>query len=147
MYRKILVSLDGSKMSECALEHVRAIATGSNVTKVDLLFVAEPVSPGLYQSSEESKEKLMTWGKDYLAKIERSLLNDGVKAKSIILEGRPAETIVDYAEKNNIDVIIMSTHGRSGISRWAFGSVAGKVISTSTVPVLIAVPKGCRISV
>jgi len=87
----------------------------------------------------------MAQGKNSLAKIERELVADGVAAKSITLEGKPAETIIDYAAKNDIDLIIMSTHGRSGPSRWAFGSVADRVIRSSIVPVLIAVPKGCRL--
>ena len=53
--------------------------------------------------------------------------------------------ILEYAQNNNIDLIIISTHGRSGISRWAFGSVADKVVRTSTVPVLTVTPTGCRI--
>jgi len=144
MYNKILVPLDGSKTAECALEHVQTIARGCSVPEVILLFVAEPVPAGLYQSSAEGNEKLMAWGKEFLAKIEKSLLTDGVTTRSILLEGKPAETILDYAVKSDIDLIIMSTHGRSGPSRWAFGSVADRVIRHSTVPVLIAVPKGCR---
>ena len=70
----------------------------------------------------------------------------GVTTKSVTIEGKPAEAIVDYAEKNGIDLIVMSTHGRSGPSRWALGSVADKVIRSSTVAVLICVPEGCRIS-
>ena len=144
MYNKILVPLDGSKTAECALEHVETIATGCNVPEVILLFVVESIPAGLYQSTAEGKEKMMAWGKESLAKIEKSLMTDGVAAKSIVLEGKPAETIIDYAAKNDVDLIIMSTHGRSGPSRWAFGSVAEKVIRTSTVPILIAAPKGCR---
>ena len=144
MYNKILVPLDGSKIAECAIEHVKTIATGCNVPEVDLLFVVEPIPAGLYQSSVEGKEKLMAWGKDSLAKIEKSLVTDGIAVKSIVLEGKQAETIVDYAAKNDIDLIVMSTHGRSGPSRWAFGSVTDKVIRASPVSVLIVVPKECR---
>jgi nucleotide-binding universal stress UspA family protein len=145
----MLVPLDGSGFGECALEHMKAIATGCNVPEVDLLFVVEPIpatATTTYARSVEGQEKLMALGKGYLAKIERSLLKEGVTAKSFVVEGKPAETILDFAAKNNIDLIVMSTHGRSGPSRWALGSVADKVIRSSTVPVLIAVPKGCRIS-
>ena len=144
MYSRILVPVDGSEAGECALEHARTIATGCNVTEVILLFVAEHVSPGLYQSSEEAKEKLVTWGKDILARTEKRLANEGVAVRGVLLEGNPSEVIIDYAAKNSIDLIIMSTHGHSGITRWAFGSVANKVVNSSTVPVLISIPKGCR---
>lgn len=86
MYNKILVPLDGSKTAECSLEHVKTIATSCNVLEVILLFVAEHVSSGLYQSSEEVREKLIAWGKDSLAKIEKELIAGGVAAKSVILE-------------------------------------------------------------
>jgi nucleotide-binding universal stress UspA family protein len=146
MYNKILVPLDGSKTAECCLGHVVDIAKGCNIPEVILLFVVEPAPAGLYQSSAEVREKLRDWSKTYLAGVEKSLTKDGVTAKSVIVEGKAAETIVDYAEKNGIDLIIMSTHGRSGPSRWALGSVADKVIRSSTIAVLIAVPKGCRLS-
>jgi len=115
MYKRMLVPLDGSEMAECSLEHVKAIAQGCCVPEVDLLFVAEPVSAGLYQSAAEGREKLLAFDKDYLAKIEENLIAGGIAARSIILEGKPAETIVEYAVKNDVDLIIMSTHGRSGL--------------------------------
>lgn len=146
MYNKILVPLDGSSLGECVLEHVITVAKGCNVPEVQLLFVTEPVSSGLYQSAAEGREKLTTWGKDYLDKIEKRLSTDGINAQSVIIEGKPAESIADYATNNNMDLIIMSTHGRSGPSRWAFGSVADRVVRSSRVPVLIVVPKECRIS-
>ena len=145
MYRKILVPLDGSDIGECSLEHVKDIAKGCSVPEVILLFVAEPVSAGLYQSAEEGREKLLAYGKDYLAKVEKNLIADGITARSVILEGKPSLTITDYAEKNEIDLTVISSHGRSGLSRLAFGSVADKVVRKSVVPVLVSVPKGCRI--
>ena len=145
MYSKILVPVDGSEAGECALEHARTIATGCNVPEVILLFVAEHVSPGLYQSGEEAKEKLVAWGKDILSKAEQKLTNKGIFVKSVLLEGNPSQVILDYAAQNGIDLIIISSHGHSGISRWAFGSVANKVVNSSSVPVLISIPKGCRI--
>lgn len=146
MYDKILVPLDGSKTAECALGHVIDIVRGCRVPEVDLLFVVEPILPGLYETTKQAYELLRSWGMDYLARVGKSLAGDGITAKPVIVEGRAADTIVDYAGENHIDLIIMSTHGRSGPSRWAFGSVADKVVRTSKVPVLLAVPKGCRIS-
>lgn len=146
MYKKILVPLDGSETGECSLEHVKEIAKGCSVPEVVLLFVAEPVSEGLYQSAAEGREKLLAYGKDYLAKVEKNLIANGIAVKSVTFEGKPPDTIIDYTVKNNVDLIIMSSHGRSGISRLAFGSVAEKVVRSSVVPVLISVPKGCRIT-
>ena len=144
MYSKVLVPLDGSKTAQCSLEHVKTISIGCQVPEVFLLFVVEPVPMERYRGPSEDWNTLMAQGRESLAAIERELVADGIAAKSIVLEGKPADIIVDYAAKHNIDLIIMSTHGRSGPSRWAFGSVADRVIRSSTVPVLIAVPQGCR---
>ncbi len=137
MYNKILVPLDGSKTAESALEHVKTIGKGCNVPEVDLLFVVEPILLGLYETNKQARELLVSWAKVYLAGVEKNLGKDGVNARPVVIEGKAADTILDYAAKNGIDLIVMSTHGRSGPSRWAFGSVAGKVLQASTVPVLI----------
>ena len=62
-----------------------------------------------------------------------------------VIEGRIAEAILDYVEKNQVELVIISTHGRSGISRWTFGSVADKVVRHSPVPILVIAPAGCRL--
>lgn len=147
MYRKILVPLDGSKTAECTFGHVVDIARGCAVPEVDLLFVVEPISAGLYQSSDEGRNHLLAWGKEYLAGMVKRLADDGITAKPVIIDGEPAETILQYAAENCIDLIIMSTHGRSGPSRWAFGSVTDKVVHTSNVPVLAIAPEGCRVQI
>ncbi len=149
MYKKILVPLDGSKLAECVLGHVRGIATGCSVPEVDLLFVVEPISgtAGVtYFASVEGQKKLIAWGKNYLAKVGKSLVGEGIAARGIVLEGKPAEVILDYAGKNKIDLIMMATHGRSGPARWALGSVTDKVVRLSTVPVFIVTPGECLVA-
>jgi nucleotide-binding universal stress UspA family protein len=149
MYRKILVPLDGSRLAECALDHTERIATGCNVPEVDLLYVSSPptdvegVPYGMFLSAMAKERERM---RDYLHKIDRDLKQKKVAvARHMVLEGEPASTIVQYAVNNGVDLIVMSTHGRSGVSRWAFGSVAEKVIRTSSVPVMIVTPEGCRL--
>ena len=163
MYQKVLVPVDGSQLGECVLEHVRAVATGCHVADVVLLHVLKPLSgplhthdigegpgghmtPGTdaaqYHYERETSE---SEAKGYLAKVADRLSKDGVATRTEIARGDPAQEILLYAEKEGVDLIIISTHGRSGVTRWAFGSVADKVIRHSTMPVLIAVPKGCRI--
>lgn len=150
MYQKVLVPLDGSKLSECALEHVRAVAKGCNVPEVILMTVIEPVHQQIYGVSDDwlvdMKRKAIKAAESSLEKIAGDFKKEGVAAVSVVQEGNAAETILDYASKNNIDLIIMTTHGRSGPSRWAFGSVTDKIVRTSTIPVLIATPPGCRIN-
>ncbi len=152
MYKKILVPMDGSQFSECSLEHVRAIATGCQVPEVILLRVVEPVSPQVYAEGAnmdwiaDAEKTAQTNAENYVSQLAAKLKKEGVAAQHAISFGRPAEKIVDYARDNHVDLIIMSTHGRSGVSRWVLGSVADRVIHHSAAPVLVVAPQGCRSS-
>jgi len=148
LYTKILAPLDGSEMGECTLEHTRIIANGCGTDEVTLLLVVESGPTGSVWESTgfnftQAQEQAVAKANQYLSEIADRLAKDNVKTQSVVLKGRPADTILDYAKKNDIDLIIMSTHGRSGASRWAFGSVTEKVLRMSTVPVLSISPPGC----
>ncbi len=144
MYQKILVPLDGSDYSESVLEHVKAVALGCSVPEVVLLSVIEPFPIQSYRASKEWLTKLKNDAKStadtYLSSVATKLKPSGITAETAVIEGLPAEAIIDYARKNKVDLIIMSTHGRSGISRWVYGSVADRVVRNSVVPVLAAPP-------
>jgi len=156
MYSKILVPLDGSELAECVLEHVRAIATGCHVSEVVLLTIVEQyeegpagITWGGVVSAEQVAavaEKSQAEATDYITKVADKLKEEGMAVQALVIQGTAADGILDYAQKNQADLILMSTHGRSGPSRWAFGSVADRVIRHSPIPVLIVPPKGCRIS-
>jgi nucleotide-binding universal stress UspA family protein len=77
---------------------------------------------------------------EYLAGVQKRLEDLGLRAQSVVLQGKPAEEIADYANDNPVNLIMMSTHGRSGISRWAYGSVADKVLLGVCSPVFIVRP-------
>ena len=155
MYKKILVPLDGSKLAECVLPHVENIATGCSVGEVIILRVCE--SPSIIADYPESKNK--TWEKHvermtanaqqscslYIEDVEKDLKDKGFKVKTESSLGKPAEEIVNYANKNKVDLIIMASHGRSGVSRWAYGSVADKVLRSTCVPVLLVKAPGCAV--
>ena len=149
MYKKMLVPLDGSDFSECTLEHAKAIAVGCHVPIVVLLRVMEPLHE-VYELDEswkrDAEAKAKDDAKDYRAKIADSMVKEGLVAEPVILAGKPDEVILDYIAKNYVDLIIMSTHGRSGVSRWVFGSVTDRVLSHSAAPVLVVSPVGCRVS-
>jgi nucleotide-binding universal stress UspA family protein len=152
MYKKILVPLDGSEFSECSLEHVKAIASGCRVPQTVLLRVVEPLSAETVSALAMAGGDLMrraelesqAEAKDYMKKTKASLANDGLAVETAIVDGRAAEEILDYAKNNKVDLIVMTTHGKTGISRWFFGSVAEKVLQHSAVPVLMISPAGCR---
>ncbi len=150
MYKKILVPLDGSRFAESALEHVRAIAQGCQVSKAILARVLVPLIMDVkdYVGAEhirEAEDKLEAGARKYLGKIATKLRKDGISAETkLVVNGEPAAKILGVAKEEKVDLIIMSTHGRSGFSRWVLGSVAERVLSHSSVPVLMAIPPGFR---
>ena len=149
---KILVPLDGTKLAESVLPHVEALVKqlGTEQMEVVLLRVCEPsvVSSGYpsvvsmgweeHAAKETIKSKLVAWA--YLAKVEKRLKDASLSVRAEVLTGQPADEIVDYASRNHISFIVMATHGRSGISRWAYGSVAEKVMLGTLTPVLMVGP-------
>lgn len=147
MYKKILAPLDGSKFSECSLDHIRAVATGCSVPEVVLLMVVE-LFRQVPEWGEDLRRKLekkaQAEAEDYLTKLASSLKKEGIATQTTVVTGWPADKILDYADQNQVDLIIMSTHGRSGVTRWVFGNVADRVLRHSKVPVLMVPPPGCR---
>jgi len=143
MYKKILVPLDGSKLAECTLEHVRAIATGCHVPEVVLLrVIEEPILPYVQAAFlHDTRQKLEADAQDYLSKVADTLKKDGVAVETAVVHGAAAPDILDYAKNNGVDLIIISTHGLSGTFRWVFGSVADRVVRHSPVPVLVVSPQ------
>jgi nucleotide-binding universal stress UspA family protein len=163
MYQKILVPLDGSKLAECALTHAEELAKGCGAGEIILISATEqvrartraPEAQELHQSTDRPEfqrvgsETIVAFGKKqtqaerYLNRIAAKLESRGVKVHTQVLEWPPAEAIASYAEQNGADIIVMSSHGRSGLSRWAYGSVADKVLRSSCVPVLMVRAPGC----
>jgi nucleotide-binding universal stress UspA family protein len=94
----------------------------------------------------QAEKQALDWLKGYLIKLSDKLGGEGVNAKVAVAHGKAADEILDYSSENNVDLIIMSTHGRSGIARWAMGSVADKVARHARAPVLIIPPRGSRSS-
>ena len=142
MYKKILVPLDGSELSESVLDHVITIATSCRVPEVVLLRVREPLDdmvkvaldPEIARELDQSYHDEFA---NYLKGIATTLKKKKINTKVEVLAGNPAKEILEYSRQNNVDLIIMSTHGRSGVSSIVFGSVANKIIRQTEIPVLI----------
>jgi nucleotide-binding universal stress UspA family protein len=155
MYKKLLAPLDGSELSECTLEHLRALVSGCQIPEVIILRVIEPIPAQTIAALAEAGGRLLQEMEDnrqaetqqYIQGIAAKLQKEGVNVKPVMVSGYAADEILNYANNNKVDLIIMSTHGRSGISRFVMGSVTNKVLSHSLVPVLTVIPKGCRIAV
>lgn len=142
MYKKMLVPLDGSALSETSLKHAVALAKGCQIAEIILLRAREPMDTGVRQRlsadlAAKLDEAYDDETREYLAGIAGYLEGQGVPSTSVAVAGTPAESILNYAKQNAVDIIIMSSHGRTGIARWAFGSVAEKVLKLSEVPVLV----------
>ncbi|MFC2070417.1 universal stress protein [Chloroflexota bacterium] len=154
--KTILVPLDGSEMAESVLPHVKAIGKqpGSKAVEVVLLRVCEPPTIPSYYGPELSGVPL-DWGKyveqeivrdkerarEYLAELEKRFKDKGVSVRSEVIQGKPDDEIVEYANKNQFSLIVMASHGRSGLSRLVYGSVAVNLLHGVTSPILIIKPK------
>lgn len=152
----IIVPLDGSDLAEAVLPHVEVLAKQRGTESVDvvLLKVSEtPTMPsyygpelsgmtlnwGEYMQQEEVRRKKVA--KEYLAKVEERLKNSNIGVRSEVLEGKATDEIVDYANKNPFSIIVMATHGRSGLSRLVYGSVAANVIHGVSRPIFLVKPQ------
>ena len=140
MYKHALVPLDGSPLAESIVPFVLKIA-GPLEMSIRLVRVVEPVSPaigdGMRHSLLPDPETRAREAKEYLATQAASLRTRGVQVSWEVRRGRPAEEILDAARTSGADLIAMSTHGRSGLGRLLFGSVAEQVLRHATVPVFL----------
>ncbi|MDD5094461.1 MAG: universal stress protein [Dehalococcoidia bacterium] len=143
IFGKALVCLDGSKESEVIIPHIEEIASQFK-TEVVLLEVLEKgyyfVKAGGYEyvfHPEKETQSAKALAKDYLDKVGERLNQKGIVARSEVKIGDAAEEIIKFADEISADVVAMATHGRSGISRWAMGSVANKVLHEGNTPLLL----------
>jgi nucleotide-binding universal stress UspA family protein len=141
MYERVLVPLDGSEIAEAILPFAEKLA-GPVDAEAMLVRVVEPLSAGeafaaggvvapdtLFLRQLEAKE--------YLARVERRLANKGIRVRTDLRSGTPAAEIVAAATSWGADLIAMATHGRGGLGRLLFGSVAEAVLRAAPVPVLM----------
>lgn len=141
LFRHILVPLDGSDLAAAALGPAVGIAAlcGAEVT---LLIVIPPIEDVIEGHGERIAidaqwEARRERARDYLAALCRRPECEGVRPNLEVAMGRAAETILDYARDHTADLIVMTTHGRSGVGRWVWGSVAEKVLRAAQTAVLL----------
>lgn len=141
MYRKVIVPLDGSELAEEVLPHVVELIRDRE-SRVYLLSVAAmmrgTVSPAaeLHPGNEE-QQRIKQELEEYLRIVAKRLEPVAADVQVSVRFGRPADEILTFVSDIGADLIAMSTHGRSGISRWVFGSVADRVLRAATCPVLL----------
>jgi nucleotide-binding universal stress UspA family protein len=140
MYKKILVPLDGSELAKMALDEAEKLAKIFDAEIV--LFQVVPFMP-IYGSPELVTplivdEKQKEAAEKYLVNLGEELKKKGLRAAATVRTGQQvAVEIIDFAKEAGVDLIIMCTHGRSGISRWVMGSVALKVVTRAETPILL----------
>jgi nucleotide-binding universal stress UspA family protein len=140
MYKRALVPLDGSPIAEAIIPFILEIA-GPLDMEVVLLRVVEPIPPIALEGSRhievEDVELRRTDAEEYLAPIAVELRNKGVRVESRVRRGNAVDQIVAAAREAGADLIAMSTHGRGGLGRLMFGSVAQAVLRQAEVPVFL----------
>ena len=138
MFRKLLVPLDESDLAEMAIGRAAAIARGSGAA-IDLVLAHQPLLTHLDDPTWNDKEKARQ--RAYLEKIARELeTGSGVTATFAVIHALPVDVICERARDSNADLIVMTSHGRTGWSRAWIGSVADGVMRQSAVPVLMLRP-------
>jgi len=140
MYKKILVPLDGSELSKMALDPAEKLAKTFDAEII--LFQVVPFMP-IYGSPELVTpliidEKQKEAAERDLANLAEEIKKRGIKVTATVRTGQQvAVEIIDFAKESGIDLIVMSTHGRSGFTRWVLGSVTHKVLTRAETPILL----------
>ena len=134
-YRKILLATDGSENAKSAacsgLEIARSAGAEVYAVYVAGISCCSPIMPESYDW-EIGKE-----GSEAVAEIEEMGKENGVTVNSVLLQGNPAQEILDFAEKNDIDMIVLGTQGKAGIDRFLLGGVTEKVVRHAKAEVLV----------
>jgi nucleotide-binding universal stress UspA family protein len=125
MWKKILVPLDGSDLAELALPYAEELANAFK-SEVILLHVSEP-SESHYRHMHEL----------YVKEVADRVKERFKKVSPVVISGKAADEIISYAEKNDVGLLIITSHGHSGIMSWATGSIASKLLQAASVPVLL----------
>jgi len=160
-YKKILVPLDGSELAAQALPHAEEIARTSGaklilsqIVDTNVEFVVAPMGSGSSGSSigvgaggvgvvisnDPRQQQAIDEAKAHLERLAASLQHRKIATAVDINTGDPATRIVDYAAANDVDLIVMTTHGRTGIGRWTHGSVTNKVLQAAPCALLVVRP-------
>ena len=140
MYRRLLVPLDGSAFSERALPMAVSIARSLEAHLILTRVVSVSTFPGA--DATDAQVQAVAEAKDYLSGVAATLSGQGLKVEVAVPYEDAAEGILLEINLRGADLVVMCTHGRSGLGRWIYGSVAEQVLQRSPVPVLLVPPTG-----
>lgn len=143
MFKRIIVPLDGSDLAEIAIRPALELAriSGGEIILISVPVYRPVVVPGAMGYGVPQTESTLEVGREeveqYLAQVRRKHLQADVKMRTMVLSGDAAGAIVDSAEEEEADLIAMTTHGYSGLTRWMLGSVTERVLRAAPCPVLV----------
>jgi nucleotide-binding universal stress UspA family protein len=144
MFERILVPLDGSPTAQAILPYVMLMAKGFH-GRVILFHVAETAldlgAPEQKTYADETMERIRPLAESYLAGVAEEFRKEGIDVETEVVKGQATAQIMDHCERENIDLIAMSTHGRSGLARWVMGSGIDKILRACEQPVLLVRPR------
>jgi nucleotide-binding universal stress UspA family protein len=135
MYDEILVPYDGSDGAAEVLHYAASAATWADAT-LQVVYVADTTRDSVTVVEGQTVDTLVQHGEDVVDEAAKTLDTLGVRYETDVVQGNPAPTVVDYADRFGLDLVVMPTHGREGLSRYLVGSVTEKVVRLSPVPVL-----------
>jgi nucleotide-binding universal stress UspA family protein len=135
MYENILLPFDGSEDTAGALHHAGELAHWADAT-VQVLYVADTARDSVTVVGGDAVDVLVRKGEDIVEEAAQTLETLGVSHDTDVVQGNPAPTIVEYAERYDQDLIVMPTHGHEGLQRYLAGSVSETVVRLSSLPVL-----------
>ncbi|QLC35008.1 universal stress protein (plasmid) [Halarchaeum sp. CBA1220] len=146
MYDDVLLPVDGSDGASAVLHHAAELAQWADAT-VRVLHVADTTRDSVTTVGRSVVDALVREGEGIVEEAADTLGTLGVEADTVVVQGGPAETVVEYAAEEGFDLVVMPTHGRTGLARHLLGSVTEKVVRLSEVPVLTArMPDGERLA-
>ncbi|WP_092817876.1 universal stress protein [Halopenitus malekzadehii] len=135
MYDDVLVPVDDSEPASAVLDHVADLASWADAT-IHLLFVADTGRHSVTVVENDVVDGLVRKGHTVVEDVRERLQAPGVEFETDVVQGTPSSTIVEYADRYGHDLIVMSTHGRTGVTRYLRGSVSEAVVRHASVPVL-----------
>ncbi|MFO7834368.1 MAG: universal stress protein [Halohasta sp.] len=140
MYSEILLPTDGESASQTALEHAVELADRYDA-RLHVLYVVDTAAYASFDAGAETiVSALKTQGEEAVESAVETAEDAGVRAVSEIVSGSPHSEIIEYAAGEGIDLVVMGTHGRTGLDRYLLGSVTERVVRTSETPVLTVHP-------
>lgn len=137
MIDHLLVPLDGSSLAECVLPHTVAVGKAFDARVTLLRAVVREPSPGSSAVDPLSWHMRKSEAGAYLDDVAERVRDAGLRVDTVLEEGKPARRIIEYTREEDVGLIVISSHGKSGLSRWNISSVVQKVILEAYVPTMV----------